>query len=142
MCNKKRIAYYIIELVGFFAFIFFAKWLDNYLQDIGKRTFELVPYIIFHMMYPIIFGALTRVPTLISRRHVSHRFNLIRFLIVVVPGGFMIGQCLLSMIFSTRILFMFATDPIFIQLVGFWVGAVIIDCIKGKPSDMRESISD
>lgn len=142
MSNKKRIAYYIIELVGFIAFILFTTWLNNYIQDIGRKTFELIPYLIFHMMYPIIFGALTRVPALISRRHLSHRFNLIRFLIVVVPGGFMIGQYIVGMIFSTRILFMFATDPMFTQLVGFWVGAVLIDCIKGKTNDMRESIGE
>lgn len=138
MSNKKRAIFYVIELVGLLAFIFFARWLSNYLEKIGETNFDMMPSFIFQLIYPIFFGALTRVPALISRRHTNHRFDMMRFLIVAVPGLFLIGQFLVSLLFETKILFMFVVTDMFMQLVGFFAGAVTIDCIKGKSNANQE----
>lgn len=127
----RNIALHIVELALFAALLFLITWGYTHFREITALTYSVL-FFLYTIIYPVIFGVLIRVPGLIKRWHKKNKFNWIRFLVVVLPGLVVITQIVISIIFETKIWFLFATDSIFLPLLGIWVGATLIDCIKGK----------
>ncbi|OCN03286.1 hypothetical protein A7X67_13095 [Clostridium sp. W14A] len=88
--------------------------------------------VVYRTVTPMVFGGLTRIPSLISRWHDGGRFNLARFLVLVVPGILILLQPIWSLFFGSCILFPLSMQTLFAYGIAVWTGATFVDCIKGN----------
>ncbi len=92
----------------------------------------MAPVFVYQTVTPMVFGGLTRIPSLISRWHEGGRFNLARFLVLVVPGILILLQPILSLFLGSRFLLPLSMQTLFAYGIAVWTGAAFVDCIKGN----------
>lgn len=132
MKHAKDIVLRLLELTAFAVMILTLYFVESSIRNFSELNYSLKPLICFAIVYPLFFGALIRLSDLVKRKGSQNRFDWIRFLIVVLPGVIIIAQTLIAVVFETNIWFgfMLLSYNVTRPLIGIWVGANLIDCIK------------
>ena len=138
MQDKKRIAISVVGFICVIVGIYFIGFVYGEITRAANVTFNLFPVLLVQRLFPLLFAVAVRVPALISRWQENRSFDWIRFVFQVVPGLFILGQPLFSVLFSVRLIFPAFTQGVFVTFLSFWVGTVLIDCIKGKNATISE----
>ena len=145
MRQIKKIGWYLLELIAVFGLLYGLFRGDQAIE----RAMRNIPFgstSFFHVRlayviaYPILFGALIRVPSLIRRWSGERRFHWLRFGVLVAPVLLLIIQFYTAFLFETRLwLPVFATGGTVLSFLGIWTGVNLMDCIKGKPRPAEET---
>ena len=125
------------ELAALAVMIVIFYFAESSIRGWSESNYSFTLLFCFILIYPLFFGALIRLSDLIKRRGTQNKFDWIRFLIVVLPGIIIIVQTLIAVVFRTNLWFGFVlmSDNLARPLIGIWVGAHLIDCIKGKTTE-------
>lgn len=134
----KRIGWYLLELLAVFALLYgLFRGNQAIEQAMRSGSFDFNSYgyvrLAYVIVYPIIFGVLIRVPSLIRRWPSGKQFHWLRFCVLVAPVLLLFAQVYSAFLFGISVwLPLFATSSVALPLLGIWAGVNLTDCIKGK----------
>ena len=133
MKQIKKAVWYLLELFTVFLLLYGLFRGTLAIQNYAENTYATYVRVTSIIAYPLIFGIVIRIPSLIRRWSSERQFHWVRFWVLVAPILLLFAQIYSAFLFEIDIwLPRFAVSDTVFPLLGVWVGINMTDCIKGK----------
>ncbi|WP_153732722.1 hypothetical protein [Sporosarcina obsidiansis] len=128
----------VIGIVFYLGMVYQVK-----LREKSAITFNLMPFILFITVFPVLMGGLLRVPKLILevKEKKQWTFDWMKIILIGIPSLYIAMIPLLAYSYGTNLLFskvfLLIGDTLFSSIAGIIFGYVLLDSLKSNTTSTK-----